>query len=144
MTDSGRTALGFVEERDFATAADILNRQSGNGHLVTIDKNAKVSEAVSLLTSGSISQLPVTDGDDFVGSLIDSKLLAKMIEQPELRDQPVSEVMDKPFQFVPMDNTLDVLSSVINKDNPAVMVRDEQNQPHIITQHDLLKSIAAN
>ena len=135
---------GFLEERDFATAADILHRQNGNGNLVTIDKNAKVSEAVALLTSGSISQLPVTDGDEFVGRLIDSKLLAKMIESPELRNEPVSEVMDKPFQFVPMDNTLDVLSSVINKDNPAVMVRDEQNQPHIITQHDLLKSIAAN
>lgn len=135
---------GFVEERDFATAADILERQNGNGQLVTIDKNARVSEAVALLTNGSISQLPVTDGDDFAGSLIDSKLLAQMIENPELRDQRVSEVMDKPFPFVPMDNTLDVLSSVINKDNPAVMVRDEQNQPHIITQHDLLKSMVGN
>lgn len=135
---------GFVEERDFATAADILERQNGNGQLVTIDKNARVSEAVALLTSGSISQLPVTDGDDFAGSLIDSKLLAQMIENPELRDQRVSEVMDKPFPFVPMDNTLDVLSSVINKDNPAVMVRDEQNQPHIITQHDLLRIMVGN
>lgn len=135
---------GFLEERDFATAADILKRQNGNGKLVTIDKNARVSEAVSLLTTGSISQLPVTDGKEFVGSLIDSKLLAKMIESPEIKDQPVSEVMDKPFQFVPMDNTLDVLSSVINKDNPAVMVRDENDEAHIITQHDLLKSIAAN
>ena len=111
---------------------------------MTIDKNAKVAEAVALLTSGSISQLPVTDGDHFVGSLIDSKLLAQMIESPEIKDNPVAEVMDKPFQFVPIDNTLDVLSSVINKDNPAVMVRDENNEPHIITQHDLLKSIAAN
>ena len=135
---------GFVEARDFATATDILERQNGNGKLVTIDKNARVSEAVALLTNGSISQLPVTDGDDFAGSLIDSKLLAQMIENPELRDQRVSEVMDKPFPFVPMDNTLDVLSSVINKDNPAVMVRDEQNQPHIITQHDLLRSMAGN
>lgn len=133
---------GFLEERDFATAADILHKQNGNGNLVTIDKDAKVSEAVTLLTSGSISQLPVTDGNDFVGSLVDSRLLAKMIETPEIKDQPVSSVMDKPFQFVTADNTLDVLSSVINRDNPAVMVRDENNEPHIITQHDLLKSMA--
>lgn len=135
---------GFLEERDFATASDILKRQNGSGKLVTIDQNAKISEAVSLLTSGSISQLPVTDGNDFVGSLIDSRVLAKMIETPEIKDQPVSSVMDKPFQFVTADNTLDVLSSVINKDNPAVMVRDENNEPHIITQHDLLRSIAGN
>ena len=132
---------GFLEERDFATAADIVKRQNGNGKVVSIDKQAKVSEAVQILTKGNISQIPVTDGDEFVGSLIDSKLLAKMIENPEIKDHPVGEVMDKPFQFVSMDNTLDVLSSVINKENPAVMVRDEQNEPHIITQHDILKSI---
>jgi cystathionine beta-synthase len=135
---------GFLEERDFSTAADILHRQNGSGKLVTIDKNAKVSEAVALLTSGSISQLPVTDGSNFVGSLIDSRLLAKMIETPEIKNQPVSSVMDKPFQFVTADNTLDVLASVINKDNPAVMVRDENNEAHIITQHDLLKSMAGS
>ena len=67
-----------------------------------------------------------------------------MIETPEIKDQPVSSVMDKPFTFVTADNTLDVLSSVINKDNPAVMVRDENNEPHIITQHDLLKTMAGN
>ncbi len=132
---------GFLEERDFATAFDIVNRQNGTGELVTIDKNATVSEAVKMLTTGSISQLPVVDGDDFVGSLIDSKLLAQMIEDPELKNKPVSEVMGKPFQFVPMDNTLDVLSSVINKDNPAVMVRDKNRKTHIITQHDILKSM---
>lgn len=135
---------GFLEERDFATAADILDRQNGHGKLVTIAQNAKVSEAVSLLTSGSISQLPVTEGNEFVGSLVDSRLLAKMIDTPEIKDQPVSSVMDKPFQFVTADNTLDVLSSVINRDNPAVMVRDENNEPHIITQHDLLKSMVGN
>jgi cystathionine beta-synthase len=135
---------GFLEERDFATAADILHKQNGNGKLVTISRDAKVSEAVALLTSGSISQLPVIGDDEFVGSLVDSRLLARMIETPEIKDQPVSAVMDKPFTFVTADNTLDVLSSVINRDNPAVMVRDENNEPHIITQHDLLKSMAGN
>ncbi len=139
--DDWMKARGFVEERDFETAADILANQNGNGKLTTIDKSAKVSDAIKMMTSNSISQLPVTDGDDFVGSLIDSKLLAQMIDDAELQNKPVEEVMDKPFQFVPLDNTLDVLSSVISKDNPAVMVRDENRNPQIITQHDILKAM---
>ena len=142
--DDWMSARGFLEERDFETAADILSNQSGNGHLTTIEKTATVGDAIRMMTANSISQLPVTEGDNFVGSLIDSKLLAQMIGDAELQNKPVSEVMDQPFQFVPLDNTLDVLSSVITKDNPAVMVRDENRDPHIITQHDILKALTSN
>ena len=142
--DDWMSARGFVEERDFETAADILSGQSGNGSLTTIAQTATVGDAIRMMTENSISQLPVTEGDNFVGSLIDSKLLAQMIGDAELQNKPVSEVMDKPFQFVPLDNTLDVLSSVITKDNPAVMVRDANRAPHIITQHDILKAMTSN
>jgi len=135
---------GYLEERDFATAEEIVARQGTDGSLVTIDQKETVSAAVKLLTGGSISQLPVVDGTDFVGSLIDSKLLAQMIEDPEIKEKSVSEVMNKPFQFVPIDSTLDVLSSLVSKDNPAVMVRDENDVPHIVTQHDILNAITNN
>jgi cystathionine beta-synthase len=36
-----------------------------------------------------------------------------------------------------------VLSSLLNKSNKAVLVRDESEQVHIITQHDLLKAMMA-
>ena len=54
----------------------------------------------------------------------------------------VTELMDKPFTFVAMDNTVDSLSSLINKENPALLVRDYEDQVHIITQHDLLLAMA--
>jgi len=142
--DNWMKARGFIEDRAFSSAADILSRQNGNGKLTTIDKNATVAEAIKLMTSLSISQLPVKDGEQFVGSLIDSKLLAQMIDDPELKTKPVSEIMDGPFQFVSADNTLDVLSSVITKDNPAVLVRDENNDVHILTRHDLLNAMTTS
>lgn len=139
--DDWMKARGFLEERVFKSAADVLSEQTGNGNLRTIAKNASVGEAIQMMTKNSISQLPVTDGDEYVGSLVDSKLLAQMIEDPNLKDKRIEEVMDAPFQFVPSDNTLDVLSSVITKDNPAVMVRDHQDVVHIITRHDLLNAM---
>jgi cystathionine beta-synthase len=130
---------GYVESSiDFANARDIIRSRSGNGSLVTVEASRSVGEAIQMLHSGSISQLPVTDGNNFVGSLTDSKILVQLIENPELRNTAVSEVMDPPFQFVAMDNTLDVLSSLINKDNKALLVRDDNDQVHIITRHDLL------
>ncbi len=129
---------GFLEEREFATAKDIISRKNGN-QLLTVDVNQKVGDAISLMNKEGISQIPVSEGSNhIVGSLTDSKILAKLIESPELKNQSVKEIMDDPFTFVGMDNTVDALSSLINKNCPALMVRDESNNVHIITQHDLL------
>jgi cystathionine beta-synthase len=141
--DEWMRAHGFLEERSFATARHIVARKNGSGKLVTIDKNCKVADAISTITKEGISQIPVTDGDNIVGSLSDSKILAKLIESPEIKDHSIEAFMDKPFTFVAMDNTVDVLSSLINKDNPALMVRDEENKVHIITQADLLTAMTS-
>lgn len=133
---------GFLESRKFATAKDIIVSRNGSGELKTISKQTKVGEAILMMNQNSIDQVPVVDGNEFVGSLSDTKVLKSLIENPEVKDRSVGEIMDPSFQFVGMDNTIDVLSSLINKENRALLVRDTNNKVHIITQSDLLMAIS--
>jgi len=133
---------GFLESRTFATARDIILSKNGSDNLFTIKNDLKVSEAIKILTKEGISQIPITDNEGhIVGSLVDSKILGQIIEDSSIKDLPVSEVMDPAFKFVGMDNTIDVLSSLIDKDNKALLVRDDLNKVHIITQADLLMAM---
>lgn len=135
---------GFLESRQFATARDIISSRNGSTVLTTIGKDLPVGEAILTMNKNGIDQVPVVDEKgDFVGSLNDTKVLKSLLENPEIKHQPVSEVMDAPFQFVGMDNTVDVLSSLINKDAHALLVRDDQDQVHIITKSDLLMAISS-
>lgn len=134
---------GYLEAREFASAKDIIHKKNGNGKLVTIAKNTKVGEAIKIFNQEGISQIPVVDEGNYVGSLMDAKILNKLIEDPSLKERQVADVMDKPFLFVAMNNTVDVLSSLIDRDNPALLVRDEENEVHIITKHDLLMAITS-
>lgn len=136
--DSWMKDRGFVESNVFATAGDIIYNKNGKEKLLTISCNTPVGEAIKILNKEGISQLPVTDGNDFVGSITDAKLLHQLIENPELKNEPVKKVMDDPLRFVALNNTLDVLSSLIDHDHKALLVRDERNDVHIITQHDIL------
>jgi cystathionine beta-synthase len=90
-----------------------------------------------------VDQVPVVEGNEFVGSVASSSLLQKMISDPQIKEKSVGEIMDKPMIFVALDSTLDVLSSMLNKDNKALLVRDEKEKVHIITQHDVLKAITS-
>ncbi|GAB4335622.1 MAG: pyridoxal-phosphate dependent enzyme [Flammeovirgaceae bacterium] len=132
---------GFLD-RPFATARDIIRSKNGKGKLVYTTKDAKVSEAILLMNKEGISQIPVKENDTIVGSLVDSKILAKLVEDPTVKNLTVGEIMDKPFTFVGLDNTIDSLSSLINKENKALLVRDENEEVHIITQHDLLLAMS--
>jgi cystathionine beta-synthase len=132
---------GFLE-RTFATARDIVNRKNGQGNLMTVSPNSKVVDAICLLNREGISQIPVMNSEgEVVGSLTDSVILHRLIEEPEVRLQNVAEVMDKPFKFVALDSTVDTLSSLIDRENKALLVRDELNAVHIITQADLLAAM---
>lgn len=132
---------GFLESRDFATAQDIVTSKNGQDKLHTVDKLATVGEVIKMLNKEGIDQLPVVDGKEFVGSVTSARLLEKIIESPDLKGKAIEEVMDQPMPFVAMNNTLDVLSSMIHRDNKAILVRDNKDQVHIITQHDILMAM---
>src|SRR5205085_6906208 len=106
-------------------------------------KTSKIGEVIRIMSLEGVDQVPVTEGTEFVGSVASASLLEKMIIEPNVKDKTVGEIMDKPMLFVAMDSTLDVLSSLLNKDNKALLVRDENKKVHIITQHDILKAITA-
>jgi len=134
---------GFLEERTFSTAREIIVARNGRNSLFTISKNSKIGEAIRLMNKEGIDQVPVVEGSEFVGSVAASTLLEKIIFEPGMKDKLVGDLMDKPMQFVALDSTLDVLSSLLNKNNKALLVRDQAHAVHIITQHDILKAITS-
>jgi cystathionine beta-synthase len=134
---------GFLETREFSTARDIIVNRNGKNSLHTVSKSSRISEAILLMNREGIDQIPVLEQDQFVGSVSSASLLEKIIHDPLLQQKQVGEVMDKPMLFVAPDSTLDVLSSLLNKENKAVLVRDDTEKVHIITQHDVLKAITS-
>ena len=132
---------GFLENRQFSKAVDIAEKQ---GKLITVSKDDKVSDVINLLNKKAISQIPVQNGhNEIVGSIVDSRLLKKIIADPSLKYKKVEEVMEDPFPFVAANTTVDTLSSMISKYG-ALLVRDEKNTTHIITEADLLSEAVKN
>ena len=132
---------GFLESQSLGTAKSIVENR-GEDTLFTINKSMNVEEAIKIINKQGIDQIPVVDGDDFVGSVSTSRMLEKLINTPALKNQTVEEIMDAPLQFVAIDEPLEVLSSMLNKENKAVLVRDTNLKAHIITQHDLLTALS--
>ncbi|MFO0321910.1 MAG: pyridoxal-phosphate dependent enzyme [Bacteroidota bacterium] len=131
---------GFLETKK-TTAMDLIT-----GHhdkkLLTIDSEAHINEALSLMNKYEISQIPVKNGDTFVGSLNDSILFSLLIEDNHLKNKKVKDLMQAPFPFVGPKESLEEISKLITKENNAVLMTDLSGKIHIITKHDLIKGIS--
>src|SRR5690606_6213783 len=77
-------------EPERLTAADMVARKDGAAPaLVTVERGTPVREALRLITDYDISQLPVCDGDACVGAVPEASLMARIIEDPRVLDEPI-------------------------------------------------------
>ncbi len=68
--------------------------------MVSTAPGATVRQALRLMTLHDVSQLPVMDGAVCVGSVSESSLTARALENPKLLDATVGDVMEPPFPIV--------------------------------------------
>jgi predicted transcriptional regulator len=96
-----------------------------------------VGQALTRMTENGITQLPVLDDHTSVGSIRESRVLTRLLEDRELLNSKVSDVMDESFPVVEVDASLSEIKSVLQK-FPAVLVEDFKRITGIITRSDVL------
>lgn len=130
---------GFMQEKN-PKAIDLIESHK-DMKLVTVDADKSVEKALELMQKYDISQIPVTKGEEFVGSLNDNHLYAKLVTNPDLKTGKIADIMQPSFPFVDAQSRLDEVSKKINKENSAVLVRDWGGNIHIITKYDVIQAI---
>src|SRR4030088_3614172 len=128
MLDAPRVALHTVLGRKNGTAPTV----------VSVAPGATVRQAIGLMSLHDVSQLPVMDGANCIGSVSDWSLSPKSRETQRLPDPTVNEVMDSPFPMVASDQPVDSVVKLLSKSNPAVLVQEHGVVQGIVTRSDML------
>ena len=131
---------GFLKDEKL-TARDILKKKVRQ-EIVTIDCEKSVLEAINVIKSLNISQIPVTQKGMVIGKVTESNILDALLENPALKSYPVQTITTAPFPFVDLNSSIDKISALINKENIAVLVEDESGKIEIITQYDIINAIS--
>jgi cystathionine beta-synthase len=133
LLEADRTSLGHV----------LRNKPDHKGDIVSVTGGQTVRQALRLMHLHDVSQLPVMDGANCVGSVSDWSLSAKSLEDTKMLDVTVSEIMDPPFPTVDDQQTADSVAKLLSKSNPAVLVRTNGKVTGIVTRSDLLSYLMA-
>ena len=128
---------GFL---DVETVKDLIGGL-GRRRLVTVDEDAKVSDALDLMKKYDIEQIPVMKTGEITGAVTQAGLFKKLIENTDVKDNNIADVKETALPLVEMSTTVERLAHYINKDNGAVLVKDESGQYHILTKYDVLTAL---
>ena len=131
---------GFL---DVQTFRDIVNGRGPKQKLVTIAPAHTVSEAVELMKKYDIEHIPVMNGNGPIGAISESGLFQKVFSDPGIRHSTVESIMEPSFPIVDFNTPLEKLRNLFNKDNGAVLSKDDAGSFHIITKYDVIQALGA-
>jgi cystathionine beta-synthase len=119
----------------------LTRRPAGAPALVQVAPSAQVRQALNLMSTWGVSQIPVIDSDKCVGGLTENMLMTRALAQPGLLDRPVREVMDAPFPVVDASATTDRLGPMLTRENPAALVQKDGKLIGIVSRYDVLQQM---
>jgi cystathionine beta-synthase len=140
FNDDWMRERGFLEE-EYKTAGELVAKHADTP-LVTVYAEELVSHAIAKMRKFGISQIPVMKDGRLVGSVDDSSVYQLLVDDPALRDAPISSIMGEPFPIVKEGTHLDELCKLISKQTPAVLVEMKNGGYHIVTRYDIISAMS--
>lgn len=119
----------------------IEGKAPGAPPLVTVEATNTARQALNLMTTYNISQLPVVAEGACVGSVSEAGLMAQAIGTPSSLDRPVREQMEAPYPVIDADAPLDRFSGLLSRETPAVLIQDHGSLSGIVTRYDVLHHV---
>ena len=138
FNDDWMRQKGFIEKHGL-TARDLVAMRL-SGELCSLESEEPVEHAVRLMSEHDFSQISITRDNRLVGSLNETQLYNALVRDANVKSQPVDTIMQPAFPFVDVSTPVDLLSTMITPQNPAVLVRDfKTDKTFIITRSDLIR-----
>jgi cystathionine beta-synthase len=138
FNDEWMREKGFLEKSGM-TARDLV-ALGVSGELCSLESNEPVEHATRLMSEHDFSQISITRDKRLVGSLNESCLYTELVRNPDVKREPVESIMQPAFPFVDISTPVDLLSTMITAENPAVLVRDfKTDKTFIITRSDVIR-----
>ena len=140
--DEWMRANQMLDAVPVTVAALMAQHPAGIPPLVAVAPAASVRQALNLMSTYGISQVPVVAGDDCVGSLTEGPVISRALEDAKLLERAVSDVMQPPFPVVDAALPMERLNTLLSHETQAALVRKDGRLAGIVTRYDVLRQVA--
>jgi cystathionine beta-synthase len=130
---------GWLDKEPSAKLIVEMKKMKG---CITVEPDTLVNDAFKIMKENTISQLPVVENNNVVGSVTEKILLEALLGSRDIATHKVNEIMGAPFEVVDLNSKVKDISKKINKNSTAVLVKDTAGVLNIITEYDLIDAMS--
>jgi predicted transcriptional regulator len=134
-----KTIFDVLERLEFKTK--IQAEKVIHSEVISVQKEEHISEVVKVMKEHGISQMPVFDGKQSVGSISEKAILYQILAGQDLEvisRQPAEKIMEDAFPQINENAPLSLITSLLQSYS-AVLVSRKGEIVGIITKADLLR-----
>ncbi len=141
FNDDWMRSKGYFDKKGM-TASDIIGTKK-DVNLTTVETTLPIGDALKIIKTNNFSQLPVTREGRIVGNITENHIYSSLLKSPELKNKPVSDIMQDAMPFIDINTSIDTLSDLLSKNNQAVIVKDfKADRNYIVTRQDVVDALA--
>ena len=136
---------GYAESEVALTAVDVLRFKHENGKrrdLIIVRPSETIFHALQTMQQQDISQLPVFEDTNPIGTIYEDQILNLALQGKDLRKLVIREVMGASLPVVSSNAPVERVTYLLSHEGPAVFVEIEPGKYEILTKFDLMDTIA--
>ena len=154
IPDTGRQYMGKIFNDEWmrdnqylapsikVSAGQCVRTKSRFKELHFAGPNDNANAVMAKMEEMDISQMPVFEHGQPLGSITEDNLVSLVMQGYDLRHTQIRDVMESSFPIVPAGTLIDQIGGLLRGDMPAVFVKMDSGQLEIITKYDVVHTIA--
>ena len=145
FNDEWMRANGFLGEGGHrATVGQVLRAKGGVPTMITVAPTDAVKRAVELMREFQISQIPVVDDGELVGSVNEVAVMQLIYDRSDIVHAEVREVMGQPFPVLAEDAEVEQAYKALSLGHSAVVVEKAGTPVGVLTKMDIITYLSGN
>lgn len=118
----------------------IKNKADKTFYSVSADES--IRNVLSMMKTHDISQLPLMENDNIIGTISENVVLNFIIENPLYNPEKTARsIMSDPMPMVSLETPLSTLNKYFSEKIPGVIVKDQVGNFHVITKYDIIRAL---
>jgi len=108
----------------------------------SVSANESIRNVLSLMKTHDISQLPLLENDQIIGTISESIVLNYIIENPlNNPEKQARAIMSDPMPMVSLQTPLSTLNKYFSEKIPGVITQDQLGNFHVLTKYDIIRAL---
>jgi cystathionine beta-synthase len=127
-----------------ATRVDevVAGKRRGMPRVLSVQAEEPLRAALAVIEQYDVNQVPVFRNGDVVGTLHDSEILRRALQDPGVLEKPAESMMEAALPTVAADAPMEQVARLLAGGTTAVLVKQDGKITGIVTRFDMIQFIA--